>query len=235
MSELRVIEGGANAQIRKNQTSLFDNAEDVPAADSKQPAASQFEARPLPLSEPFYESFSGDLRQHHVAILGTEPKSQQMGNLQQVDALQQVNNLQQAGTSQHYDAQKQSASLKQSDDVQQESCVEKSADANALTHAQDDYCSATFQSHRERPEISASDERWAWVEIDREAMRYNIKQIRKHIGPNVMILAVVKADGYGHGAEEAARIAISHGARYLGVASVAEGVELRILGITAPI
>jgi alanine racemase len=85
------------------------------------------------------------------------------------------------------------------------------------------------------PSITTDDRRWAWVEIDREAIRHNLKAIRRHIGARPAILAVVKADGYGHGAVETARIAVTHGARILGVASVAEGIELRTAGISAPI
>jgi alanine racemase len=84
-------------------------------------------------------------------------------------------------------------------------------------------------------EYAAPERRWAWVEIDREAIRYNLKRFRKLLGPDVKILAVVKADGYGHGAVESARVALSTGATVLGVASVDEGIELRHAGIAAPI
>jgi alanine racemase len=84
-------------------------------------------------------------------------------------------------------------------------------------------------------EYAAPERRWAWVEIDREAIRYNLKRFRKHLGPDVKMLAVVKADGYGHGAAESARVALSTGASVLGVASVDEGIELRRAGIAAPI
>ena len=77
--------------------------------------------------------------------------------------------------------------------------------------------------------------RWAWAEIDREAIRTNLKTMRKHIGSGTMILAVVKADAYGHGAVEVAQVALSAGSKYLGVASVAEGMKLRQAGIKAPI
>jgi alanine racemase len=84
-------------------------------------------------------------------------------------------------------------------------------------------------------EYAAPERRWAWVEIDREAIRYNLKRFRKHLGPDVKMLAVVKADGYGHGAAECARVALATGASVLGVASVDEGIELRRAGIAAPI
>lgn len=84
-------------------------------------------------------------------------------------------------------------------------------------------------------EFAAPERRWAWVEIDREAIRYNLKRFRKHLGPDVRILAVVKADAYGHGAPEVARTALATGATMLGVASVDEGINLRHSGIAAPI
>jgi len=77
--------------------------------------------------------------------------------------------------------------------------------------------------------------RWAWAQIDREAVRTNLKTMRKHIGPDTMILTVVKADAYGHGAVEVAKIAQSAGSKFIGVASVTEGIELRQAGIKAPI
>ncbi|HBT94951.1 MAG TPA: alanine racemase [Coriobacteriia bacterium] len=77
--------------------------------------------------------------------------------------------------------------------------------------------------------------RHAWVEIDLEAIRYNLKRFRKHLGPDVKIMAVVKADAYGHGAAECARVALATGATMLGVATVDEGLALRKTGIAAPI
>jgi len=84
-------------------------------------------------------------------------------------------------------------------------------------------------------DLKPVERRWAWVDIDLEAIRQNTKTIRKHIGPHVHIMAVVKDNGYGHGAVESARAALSSGARYLGVATVEEGIELRDAGIDAPI
>ena len=84
-------------------------------------------------------------------------------------------------------------------------------------------------------EFAAPERRWAWVEIDREAIRKNLKRFRKHLGPDVKIMAVVKADGYGHGAAECARTALATGASMLGVSSVDEGIALRRVGIAAPV
>lgn len=77
--------------------------------------------------------------------------------------------------------------------------------------------------------------RWAWIEIDTEALRHNVRQIRKLVGPKVELMAVVKADAYGHGAEQVAKIAIEEGADRLAIATVDEGVKLREQGITVPI
>ena len=85
------------------------------------------------------------------------------------------------------------------------------------------------------PKLQPHEERWAWIEVDLEAIRTNLKTIRKHIGPETLILTVVKADAYGHGAVEVAKTALSAGSKFLGVACVSEGVELRQAGIEAPI
>lgn len=59
--------------------------------------------------------------------------------------------------------------------------------------------------------------------------------IRRLVGPDVAIIAVVKADAYGHGAIPVSRVALEHGAQMLAVALLEEGVQLREAGITAPI
>lgn len=74
----------------------------------------------------------------------------------------------------------------------------------------------------------------SWVEVDTSAIRDNAAAILKFIdGP--ALCAVVKADGYGHGAVPSARAALAGGATYLGVAQVDEGVRLREAGVDAPI
>jgi alanine racemase len=77
--------------------------------------------------------------------------------------------------------------------------------------------------------------RWAWTEIDLSAIKENVHQVRKKVGAHRRICAVVKADGYGHGAVPVAKTAIDAGASYLAVATVGEGVQLREAGITVPI
>jgi alanine racemase len=77
-------------------------------------------------------------------------------------------------------------------------------------------------------------QRWAWAEIDLQAIRHNVSVIRQTVAP-ASLLAVVKADAYGHGAAQVAAAALQAGAIALGVALVQEGVELRRAGIDAPI
>jgi alanine racemase len=75
----------------------------------------------------------------------------------------------------------------------------------------------------------------AWVEIDLEALRHNVRQFKQHLGDQAQLMAVVKADAYGHGAVMVAQAALRAGASWLGVATVPEGIELRTAGIQAPI
>ena len=71
--------------------------------------------------------------------------------------------------------------------------------------------------------------------INLQAFRNNISVIKRYVGEKVGIIAVVKANAYGHGMEIITREAIRSGASYLGVARVTEGVELRKAGISLPI
>ena len=76
---------------------------------------------------------------------------------------------------------------------------------------------------------------WNRVEVDHAALRHNFRQVRKLIGPTVDILAVVKADAYGHGLVPAAQAFAEAGATAFGVAEVEEGVRLRQAGIAGQI
>lgn len=71
--------------------------------------------------------------------------------------------------------------------------------------------------------------------IKEEALRHNIRVARDKIGPEVLLAGVVKADAYGHGAKEVARILEEEGADYLAVAIIEEGIKLRRQGIRLPI
>lgn len=74
-----------------------------------------------------------------------------------------------------------------------------------------------------------------WLEIDCAALRHNLREVRRKVGNNVRILAVVKADAYSHGAPQAAHEFLAAGADCFGVARFSEAVILRQSGITAPI
>jgi alanine racemase len=70
--------------------------------------------------------------------------------------------------------------------------------------------------------------------VDLGAIAHNVQVLREHAG-SAQVMAVVKADGYGHGATRVARTALGAGATELGVATVDEALELRADGITAPV
>ncbi|MEG0072805.1 MAG: alanine racemase [Raoultibacter sp.] len=84
-------------------------------------------------------------------------------------------------------------------------------------------------------ETPALDRRWAWVEIDTAALRHNTMEVKRRLAPGTKLMAVVKADAYGHGAVHCGKAALNSGAEYLGVATVDEGIELRKANIGAPI
>lgn len=79
------------------------------------------------------------------------------------------------------------------------------------------------------------DTRWSWVEIDKGALRRNTRAFKDKLEPGVRMMAVVKADAYGHGAVECAKVMHASGADQFAVATVAEGLALRAAGITWPI
>lgn len=74
-----------------------------------------------------------------------------------------------------------------------------------------------------------------WVEISLDALRHNLRAFRESLPVEMRILAVVKADAYGHGAVQIARECVREGASYLAVAFMDEALELRRGGIEAPI
>jgi Alr-MurF fusion protein len=77
--------------------------------------------------------------------------------------------------------------------------------------------------------------RLSWVETDLEALAVNVRGIKTLIGDQVAFMAVVKGDGYGHGALSVSRTALLNGAEYLAVSSISEALELREAGIEEPI
>jgi alanine racemase len=92
--------------------------------------------------------------------------------------------------------------------------------------------------HAPRPDLSKMPERRSlildgrtWAEVSLAALGENFHAVQSHVGKDVTICAVVKADGYGHGAVECARALESEGAQWLGVTDAAEGLALRGAGV----
>ncbi|HMQ53446.1 MAG TPA: alanine racemase [Anaerolineae bacterium] len=80
-----------------------------------------------------------------------------------------------------------------------------------------------------------SDHPLTWAEVDLGAIRHNVQAIKAHLAPQTRLIAVVKANAYGHGAVPVARAALGAGAAWLAVNRVNEGVELREAGLEARI
>ncbi len=81
----------------------------------------------------------------------------------------------------------------------------------------------------------ASYYRDTWVEVDLDCIEDNVQSMINHLSNEQMVIAVVKANGYGHGDVQVAKTALEAGARYLAVAFLDEAIALRKHGITAPI
>ncbi|MEO3945607.1 alanine racemase [Gorillibacterium sp. CAU 1737] len=73
------------------------------------------------------------------------------------------------------------------------------------------------------------------VEISLDALRHNIEAFRRYLPDTIALMAVIKADAYGHGAVQVAQEALQQGVSYLAVAFLDEAIELRLAGIDAPI
>jgi alanine racemase len=74
-----------------------------------------------------------------------------------------------------------------------------------------------------------------WAEIDLKALAGNVREIRRVTDESAQIMAIVKANGYGHGVEHVSRVALQNGASWIGVALLQEAILLREKGIKAPI
>ncbi|MCA1555343.1 MAG: alanine racemase, partial [Acidobacteria bacterium] len=85
---------------------------------------------------------------------------------------------------------------------------------------------ADAQTHSGRP---------TWAEIDLDALSANFHAVRRLVGSEVKVMAVVKADAYGHGAVLCARRLAVEGADWFGVALPEEGIDLRRAGVAQPI
>ena len=77
-------------------------------------------------------------------------------------------------------------------------------------------------------------DRPTWIEVDRSALVNNVHQIRRIIGDNCLLMAVVKANAYGHGALATALAMGSAGADRFAVATLSEAQELRAAGRRQP-
>jgi hypothetical protein len=75
----------------------------------------------------------------------------------------------------------------------------------------------------------------AWAEVSLATLRENFRAIRGHVGPGVEVVAVLKANAYGHGAEAVARALAAEGAAWFGVTSAAEALPLRRAGFSQPV
>jgi len=75
----------------------------------------------------------------------------------------------------------------------------------------------------------------AWVDIDLKALRNNFKAIKRFAGKSIGILAVVKADAYGHGLEKVVRVLNREAVEFFGISDINEGIVLRKAGIKKPI
>lgn len=75
----------------------------------------------------------------------------------------------------------------------------------------------------------------AWIEIDHGAITHNLGVVRELAGTEKKVIAIVKANAYGHGDVEVSRTLLEAGTERLGVATVGEGLRLRAAGIDAPI
>ncbi len=84
-------------------------------------------------------------------------------------------------------------------------------------------------------ELSISTHRPVWAEISLNALRQNLRNIRKFLNGETEILAIVKAEAYGHGAVEIAKTLEAEGIRSFGVASLDEAIELRENGVRGEI
>ncbi len=88
--------------------------------------------------------------------------------------------------------------------------------------------------NNKRPIITPG-HRPTWAEIDLDALAANFQIVRRRVGSAVKVMAVVKANAYGHGAIECARRLATEGADWFGVALPEEGIELRAARLTQPI
>ncbi|HEY7356105.1 MAG TPA: alanine racemase [Ktedonobacterales bacterium] len=120
--------------------------------------------------------------------------------------------------------------IKGSEEMRMERVTER-----LLAHPEEAAQSLDRQTLAWKQIIRMRPDRPTWVEIDLSAIGANCRSIKQMIGPNVELLASLKADAYGHGALRVAQTVLHNGAARLGVATLSEAAPLRQAGITAPI
>ena len=94
---------------------------------------------------------------------------------------------------------------------------------------------ATPAERSNQPELGTHPRQRAWVEVSGSAISANVRALRRSLAKDCQFMAVVKADGYGHGAVPVARAAAAGGASCFGVATLGEGLELRQAGFREPV
>lgn len=77
--------------------------------------------------------------------------------------------------------------------------------------------------------------RAAWAEVDLDALAHNMREVRRLADKNALVTAVIKADGYGHGAKKIAQTLLDNGADRFAIAVLDEGIELREAGFKVPV
>jgi alanine racemase len=96
------------------------------------------------------------------------------------------------------------------------------------------YSKLKSMSHFEDQQNSLA-QRPTWAEINLDNLASNFNQIKQRVSPAARVMAVLKANAYGHGAVECARRLVKEGADWFGVALPEEGIELRASGISQPV
>lgn len=107
--------------------------------------------------------------------------------------------------------------------------------SDARGNGSDSAAFAAGFSDEELEAVVGPERRWSWIEIDLSAIRHNIGVAKRRLAPGCKLMAVVKANAYGHGAVQVSKTALAAGASHLAVATVNEGIQLRRAGIEAPV
>ena len=77
--------------------------------------------------------------------------------------------------------------------------------------------------------------RAAWAEVNLDALAHNMREVRRLADKDALVTAVIKADGYGHGAKKIAQTLLDNGTDRFAIAVLDEGIELREAGLKVPI